>query len=36
MNTLKAIGNMHTIETFHGRRPAFVKHAKMSVSLQKL
>ena len=34
-NTLKAISNMYTTETFHSH-PAFEKYAKMSVSLQKL
>ena len=35
MNTLKAIGNMYTTETYHSR-PAFAKYGKMSVLLQKL
>ena len=34
-NTIKALGNMYTTETFHSP-PAFAKYAKMSVSLQKL
>ena len=34
-NTLKALGNMYTTETFHSR-PAFAKYAKMSVLLQRL